>query len=239
MPLKNLIREILITLNLDLTKNLKYDRLTRRIIEQIVGPDSVCIDVGCHKGEILDLILKAAPNHRHYAFEPIPSLFQQLEKKYPTQAHLFNCALSNEKGETTFNYVKNAPAYSGIKERRYDIENPDIEKISVKLEKLDDLIPENENIALIKIDVEGGEFNVLKGAIKTIQKSKPYIIFETGLGASEFYGTQPEDLFIFFEQTLHAHIYTLQNFIEKKPALTKADFLDLYQSNKEYYFIAK
>ncbi len=239
MTLKDLVREMLIQLRLDLTKNLKYDRLTRIIIQRTVNKKSVCIDVGCHKGEILDLILKQAPDQKHYGFEPIPILYNNLLSKYKDQAHIYNCALSDTQGETTFNHVRNAPAYSGIKQRKYAVENPDIETLQVRLEKLDDIIPETEKIDLIKIDVEGGEFNVLKGAVKLIQKNKPYIIFETGLGASEFYGTKPEDLYDFFENVLQLKIYTLQNWIDGKVYLSKDEFLKLYNTNAEYYFIAK
>ncbi len=239
MTLKDLVREILIQLRLDLTKNLKYDRLTRIIIQRTVNPKSVCIDVGCHKGEILDLILKESPNLKHYGFEPIPVLYNNLVENYKDKAHIYNCALSDSQGETTFNYVKNAPAYSGIKQRKYAVENPDIETLHVKLERLDDIIPEAEKIDLIKIDVEGGEFNVLKGAVKLIQKNKPYIIFETGLGASEFYGTKPEELYDFFENVLQSKIYTLQNWIDNKSYLRKEEFLKLYNTNAEYYFLAK
>jgi len=204
-----------------------------------VNQKSVCIDVGCHKGEILDLILKESPNMKHYGFEPIPVLYNNLATKYNNLAHIYNCALSDSQGETTFNYVKNAPAYSGIKQRKYAVENPDIETLHVKLERLDDIIPEAEKIDLIKIDVEGGEFNVLKGAVKLIQKNKPYIIFETGLGASEFYGTKPDELYDFFESVLQSKIYTLQKWIDDKSHLSKEEFLKLYNTNSEYYFIAK
>jgi hypothetical protein len=75
---KESLREILISLHLDLTKNLKYDRLTRKILKNQLEVNFNCIDVGCHKGEILDLMLKYAPEGEHYAFEPIPYLYQEL-----------------------------------------------------------------------------------------------------------------------------------------------------------------
>jgi hypothetical protein len=77
-PLKQNLRDLLVTLNIDLTKNLEYDRLTRKIIASHLRPDSNCIDVGCHKGEILDLMLKYAPNGTLYAFEPLPHLYSAL-----------------------------------------------------------------------------------------------------------------------------------------------------------------
>ena len=114
--IKDTLREVLISLQLDLTKNLKYDRLTRAILKKSLKDNDNCIDVDCHKGEILDLMLAHAPNGKHYAFEPIPSLFDALKKKYSHKAEVFPYALSDKSGETTFQLVKNAPAYSGIKE---------------------------------------------------------------------------------------------------------------------------
>ena len=62
MKFKDFLRETLITLKIDLTKNLEYDRLTKDIIKNYVKENHNCIDIGCHKGEILDLMLKYSPN---------------------------------------------------------------------------------------------------------------------------------------------------------------------------------
>ncbi len=114
-----------------------------------------CIDIGCHKGEILDLILKYSSKGEHFAFEPIPYLYSNLKEKYNDQAQIFPFALSDINGESTFQLVKNAPAYSGIRKRRYDIKNPEIEEITVQLKTLDEVIPEEKQIHFVKIDVEG------------------------------------------------------------------------------------
>ena len=210
--IKNTIREILIFLHLDLTKNLKYDRLTKKILKKHLKRDSNCIDVGCHKGEILDLMLCYAPDGKHYAFEPIPYLFNNLKTKYKNKkVEIFPYALSDNSGESTFQLVKNAPAYSGIKKRRYDISNPDIEEIKVTLKTLDEIIPADEQIHLIKIDVEGGEFGVLKGAKDLLKKNKPTIIFECWKGGSDYYGTTPNDLYDFISnenriENLHSSV---------------------------------
>ncbi|HPW65549.1 MAG TPA: FkbM family methyltransferase [Salinivirgaceae bacterium] len=237
--IKNTIREILIFLHLDLTKNLKYDRLTKKILKKHLKRDSNCIDVGCHKGEILDLMLCYAPDGKHYAFEPIPYLFNNLKTKYKNKkVEIFPYALSDNSGESTFQLVKNAPAYSGIKKRRYDISNPDIEEIKVTLKTLDEIIPADEQIHLIKIDVEGGEFGVLKGAKDLLKKNKPTIIFECGKGGSDYYGTTPNDLYDFISNEIGLKIYTLQSFVKNKQPIDKAGFERYFNTNKEYYFIA-
>ncbi|MCX6231656.1 MAG: FkbM family methyltransferase [Bacteroidetes bacterium] len=237
MSIKHNIRAILNFLHLDITKNLEYDRLTHEIIKSAVSKDDVCIDIGCHKGEILDLILKQSPLASHYVFEPIPALYQNLVNKYAPQHHIYAYALADFIGKTSFQFVKNAPAYSGLKKRNYAVENPDIEEIEVEVSTLDKLIPATTKIAFIKIDVEGGELGVLKGGVKIISENKPIIIFECGLGASEFYNTQPEDIYNLLNEA-GLKISLLKSWLTQKPNLNREQFCNCYHTNKEYYFIA-
>ena len=235
--MKVLVRKILNFLHLDLTKNLEYDRLTLKILKSVLKKDSNCIDVGCHKGEILDLIIACSPNGNHFAFEPIPSFYKTLNSKYSSKAKIFPFALANENGETSFNYVKNAPAYSGIKPRKYKVVNPDIEKIKVELKKLDDVIPKDIKIDFIKIDVEGAEFGVLKGGMNLIGQNKPVVVFEFGMGASDFYKTSSNDIFEFFSN-LDMKISTLKMFLDNKKSLDKQRFETIFKDESVYYFIA-
>lgn len=235
MKCKDLIRKILIATRLDVTKNIKYDRLTLQIMKQVIKKDSNCIDVGAHKGEILSQIIRLAPEGTHFAFEPIPALFENLKNNFP-QVTLYPYALCNSKGESYFQWVKNAPAYSGLKKRTYAVQMPEIDQIRVETERLDQVIPENTRIDFIKIDVEGAEFEVLKGAERILRDNSPIIIFECGLGASEFYMTDPNEVFTFF-QNLNLNIYTLEGFIKKQLPLSKELFLNMYQQNSEYYFV--
>ena len=236
---KRIIRNFLTTLGIDLTKNLKYDRLTIQILEKVVSESSNCIDVGCHKGEMLDLMLKFAPLGTHYAFEPIPVMFTALQAKYPQKnVHLFNTALSDRKGTTSFNYVKNAPAYSGIMKRKYDVKTPDIEEINVRLELLDHLIPVEQSIQFIKIDVEGAEYGVLKGAKMVLMKYKPFVVFEFGLGASDYYFTTPEMMFELLVDECGLRISNLSDWLKNKSPLTLMEFKASYENSEDYYFLA-
>lgn len=240
--LKQTLKAILVFLKIDLTKNLKYDRLTKQIFKQELGNHSNCIDIGCHKGEVLDEILKISPEGLHLGFEPIPDFYKNLDKKYINNTHvsISNLALSDCSSSVQFNYVKNAPAYSGLKTRKYDTANPDVQKIDVKTQKLDDFLESSQitnSIDLIKIDVEGAEMLVLKGAEQTIIKNKPIIIFEFGLGASDYYNVTPEDLYTMVKDKFQMKLSTLSNFLNKKNALTSGEFKALYSENKEYYFI--
>ncbi len=239
MGIKTIIKSGLTLLHLDITKNMKYDRQTRAILKKVLHEESNTVDVGCHKGEILDLLLKHAPSGCHFGFEPIPYMYQNLKDKYRSRATIYPYALSDKEGLTTFNFVKNAPAYSGIKQRRYDISNPEIEQIEVPLKPLDAIIPETLKIDLIKIDVEGAELGVLNGGKKLILKHQPTVIFEFGKGASDVYGTKPEDIYTLLVDEAKLSLFTLKGYLSKQSPLGLGAFKDLYDRQKEYYFLAR
>lgn len=238
MGAKDKVRKLFNFLHLDVTKNLKYDRLTQKIIKQELTPKANCIDVGCHKGEILDAILQNAPQGKHFGFEPIPSFYDNLIKNYKGRAEIYPYALSKEEGMTSFHYVKNAPAYSGINKRSYKVKSPEIEKIEVKKKTLDQVIPKSIKIDFIKIDVEGGEFDVLLGAERILIENHPLLIFEFGNGASEYYEAKPEVFYHYLDKYSYG-IFTLDRFIENKPALALEEFLKIYNEGSDYYFVAK
>lgn len=238
MDLKRYIRSFLNVIHLDISKNIEYDRLTKAIIKQSLKSNSNCIDVGCHKGEILDFFIKYAPNGQHYGFEPIPDLFKSIKEKYTVKANILPYAISSKAGESIFKFVKNAPAYSGLNLREYNVISPDIEEIRVELRTLDEIIPANIKIDLIKIDVEGGEFDVLKGAKQLLLRDKPTIIFECGLGASDYYGTNPADIYQFITNEVGLRVSTLKSFIKNNQPLTQSSFEDLFNRKVDYYFIA-
>jgi FkbM family methyltransferase len=239
IDLKDIARKTLNFLHLDLTKNLEYDRLTKKIIKEVVSTNSNCIDVGCHKGEILDEIISSAPNAYHFAFEPIPLFFENLKTKYNNYNNItfLPFALADKNGTASFNYVKNAPAYSGLNKREYAQKQPDIQEINVEIKRLDDLIPENVKIDFIKIDVEGAELGVLKGATRIIEKNKPVIIFESGIGASDYYGTSPENVFDFFDKEVKMKVTLLKGFLDRK-SLSRQEYIDVYNRREEYSFVA-
>lgn len=235
-----ILKSILNFFSIYITRNQQYDAAAQRIYKQLIRDGSNCIDIGCHKGEILDQFLHYSPGGTHFAFEPIPVFYQALQHKYGTNPHvkLYDCALAAESGSTTFQYVANAPAYSGLRKRKYAIANPEIIPISIEKKQLDEVIPTNIKVDLIKIDVEGAEFEVFKGGVNTISRNKPYILFEFGLGAADYYNVQPTDIYTLLCTTLHLKIYTLKAWLKHQPELSREQFEELYLKNKEYYFLA-
>lgn len=236
--MKELIKSVAKFIQLPLTKNLEYDILTEKIIRQLATEGKIrkCVDVGVLDGDILKLFRKYLPKEVHYGFEPIPAKFEVLKDNFEGMS-LHNCALGKERGAQVYNHVVSNPSYSGLKRRKYPNEEL-IEEIKVHVSTLDEEIIAEDKIDLIKIDVEGGEFDVLKGGNRILSKDKPYLIFEFGLGASDYYGTTAAsmwDLMTHYEYK----IYLLKSWVKKGKALSLSQFEEVYKLNKEYYFIAE
>jgi len=237
--MKQLIRNILIALQIPLTKNIHYDILTKKLMKKVLKRNSNCIDIGGFKGEITDEILKFAPEGKHYIFEPIPDLYKNIEAKFKhkTNVTVMNLAVSDKKGTSTFKFVPDFPAYSGLKKRDYPDNNAEVREIEVKTDLLENVIPEAVKIDFIKIDVEGAEYLVLSGGKKILHQSRPLVVFEYGLGASDFYGTSTEMMFKFFDDANYG-IFLLEDFIKNKNPLNSPSFAKQYHQKLNYYFVA-
>lgn len=218
-------------------KNLKYDYETLHVFKKVLKKNSNCIDVGSHKGDILKKMIKYAPNGIHMAFEPLPDLHKKLKNRFGKKHKIYSFALCDKKGFSTFNFVTTNPAYSGLKKRSYDYPGEKEKSIEVETDSLDNIIPENFKIDLIKIDVEGGELQVLQGAEKTIKKYLPYIIFEHGIGAADHYGTKPEQIFDLLTGC-GLKISLMEYFLAGKEPLDKQEFCGQFNKRYNYYFIA-
>ncbi len=165
--------------------------LMRRLIAWSLGPDSCCIDVGAHQGAVLGEMLRAAPQGRHIAYEPLPHLAEKLRQDFP-HVDVRNAALADRSGEASFAHVRAAEGWSGLVFRDLPggIE-PDLVELTTRLEVLDDALDPDFVPALIKIDVEGAEEGVLRGAMRTLSTHRPTVMFEHGLGSANAYGTEP------------------------------------------------
>ncbi len=220
-----------------LTLNEKYDRETKAVLRRVCAPDSRCVDIGCYKGDILRTMMEAAPRGRHIAFEPVPAQYQFLKEHFGASADIYPYALGNENGSTVFHYVKSNPTYSGLQRRQYKgVE--EIEPIQVEVRKLDDVIPLTTPVHLMKIDVEGGELDVLKGSRQILEKWHPYLIFEHGLGGSDRYGTTPVEVFQFLS-TLGYRLTLMEDFLKGRSAegFTQAEFAEQFDRQLNCYFL--
>ena len=144
-----------------------------------VRSDSIVLDVGANIGYMtLHLSQKCLDGHV-YSFEPVRSLYEQLQtnveiNNFENNCTLLNIALGNvDEAGTVLKNTKNMGMSSIVRSEKVSSEN---ENIIIK--KLDSIDLNVENIDLIKVDVEGFEYEFLKGAEKTIKNHMPILVIE-------------------------------------------------------------
>ena len=220
-------------------RNTYYDTLTALVMARVVRPDAVCLDVGCHAGDLLAMMVAFAPGGRFHGFEPLPAFHARLVREFPGPAFRFHrVALSDAAGTSTFNHVTSNPAYSGLLRRRYDRPHETEESIEVQTARLDDVLRAEgvDRVDFIKIDVEGAELRVLRGAVDTLARHRPYIVFEHGLGAADWYGTRPQQVHaLLAAQGLS--VSRLADWLGGRPALDERGFAAAFDGG-DYYFLA-
>lgn len=223
-------------------RNRRYDIQTLEVMRAVLRKDSNCVDVGCHQGSILREMLRFAPQGTHFAFEPLPELYQGLVRTFGgvTNLHLHDQALSDVAGTMSFQHVVSNPGYSGFRQRRYDRPDERIQQIVVRTAPLDDLVPRDVSIQFIKVDVEGAEFQVFRGAVETIRRGRPVIVFEHGRVAADSYGTSPESMYDLLAGPCGLRLFLMAEWLESggRVALSREAFCEQLASGRNYYFMA-
>jgi len=172
---------------------------------------------------MLASIRKLAPQGIHFAFEPLPTLCESLRKRFP-QVQVCDVALSDRHGTKNFRHVVDAPGLSGFRRMGNVPAGARVEEIIVRTERLDDVIPRELTIHFMKVDVEGAQLEVFRGAMATIIKSRPFIVFEHGMLAKESYNTTSDMIYDLLVESGGLNISLLADWLSARPRLDRAMF---------------
>ncbi len=164
-------------------------------------PGDVAADVGAHKGAYLYWMRKAVgPGGRVFGFEPQPGLARYL-LSVCTAMHWANvfvreCALSDSAGRGTLNVPGDTDSPSASLEavapgqgsgRTYECQ----------IDTLDHQLGQEQRLALLKVDVEGHELQVFRGATELLRRCSPLLLFECEVRHLTRHSMQ--DVFAFLE----------------------------------------
>ena len=162
-----------------------------KLVSELIEDGDVVFDVGANKGIWSGQVLSRHGQVRLFAFEPVPETFEILRKSIATNSgavSIINGAVSHEDGKKTFyHYVNNDKiAELSTFHRRTSVEKQlglKSRPISVEAIRLDTFCTEHaiDHIDYLKIDTEGGEHDVLRGAVGLLREKKiKFIQFEYG-----------------------------------------------------------
>jgi FkbM family methyltransferase len=133
-------------------------------------------DVGAHRGHWTQAVLSVNSEAQVHCFEPFPDVFKiLLSNNFHKQVHLNQLALSVSAGTSTM-YVRGINGCNSLYDRQwtFDGSREDHETITIQMTSVDEYCHKHniEKIDMMKMDVEGSEMNVLRGADEMLRQGK-------------------------------------------------------------------
>lgn len=160
-----------------------YERRHLRFLRTIVRRGDTVVDAGANFGAYtLALARAVGPSGRVLAFEPLPPIHAHLRANTASlpQVDCRNVALSDVAQASVDMWIPRIPG--GIAEPSLaSMEAPasgTAERTTVRVMRLDDLLPELADVTFLKLDVEGHELRCLDGARETLRRFRPLVQFE-------------------------------------------------------------
>ena len=200
------------------------------VLRRVLTPTTHCIDVGCHIGAYLQRFVAMCPQGHHYAVEPVPWKASWLRRKFPNVS-LLQMALGDMAGTSDFFVDASQSAYSGTKARA---QPGRVESLQVDCRRLDDVIPEDANIGLIKLDVNGGELTVLRGALRLLKRDRPFVLLGCTQGGLIDYGLDADEVHDFLVKEAGFGIHLLKDYLSGGEPLSA----DAFRHSMTYPFQA-
>lgn len=158
--------------------------------------DAVVYDIGSYEGIFSIFAASRVGNGHVVVIEPNPECLRMTERnircnRFESRSTLLNVGLGSAESRMTIVYPKGEPARGSVDGEIIDLlrrEGIPLVETTVRICRLDDLFLEKRlpSPQFIKIDVEGHEYEVLKGAESVIRGSRPELVIE-------IHGTSPEE----------------------------------------------
>lgn len=175
----------------------------RRLIQKILRPGDVFVDVGANIGmHTIAAAQSVKPEGRVIAFEPYPPTVSLLRQSiflngFSDIVEIRPCAVANLEGDL--------PIYLGATSGHHSLyaplEGASKKTVNVSIVRLDDVIKSDTAVKIVKIDVEGAEIDVIRGAVFTLRNNWNIgLIVEFGLIHIERSGYAPQQWLAVFQE---------------------------------------
>lgn len=168
-----------------------FEPAETRLIASMLGPGDTFVDVGAHIGWFSVVASqRVGPAGQVHAFEPFPANSKALEANFALNgvrnARILQTALSDQPGTLSLSDSDDSGAVTALQWSAGT-------RIDVPMTTLDTALPDQGSIALMKVDVEGWEAHVLRGAQRTLSRTRNVLI-EINIAALTKAGSSPEEI---------------------------------------------
>ena len=193
-----------------------------------ISEDSIIFDVGANAGVISLFFAQKIKTGFVYAFEPTDYATKKFKKNLELNPELKDKIILNQcfvssacENKPDIKAFSSWPIIS--KEKKHNIHQGVLKSTnnisSITIDKFCEINNINK-LDLIKIDTDGHEFKVFKGAEKTILQLRPQIIFELGIYVMSEHGISFKDYINYFEKLSYKMI------TEKDQEINDTNYLD-------------
>jgi FkbM family methyltransferase len=193
----------------------EYETAITETIKKIVEPGDVCLDIGANIGWYTTLLQTlVGPGGAVHSFEPVPPTFTVLEENVRSNMNseavlLNNFALGETEGEVTLHIFKNrSDGHASIA----DFGETEFVEYPTLLKTLDSYLEFNEigHVKFVKIDIEGSELSMLRGADRLFRQTPPPIFeIEMARDTTSQFGYLPDDLIKYMKEQSDFEFYAI------------------------------
>jgi FkbM family methyltransferase len=146
--------------------------------------DWTLVDVGANEGEFIRAATQLAKPAAVIALEPLPACQPMLTPLLASSSNgqLIRAAAGAAPGEVELNCTGNTkmssllPPQPGIEASYANGDYAVLQKLKVPIVRLDDVVAPDARVGLLKIDVQGYEMEVLRGAARTLCQTDALLI---------------------------------------------------------------
>ncbi|MBX3670105.1 MAG: FkbM family methyltransferase [Rhodocyclaceae bacterium] len=189
-----------------------FEYIIKALYTSVLKEGNMAIDGGANQGRHTFPMAKLVGNGGLVlGFEALPDYAARLRTALAaanvSNATIVNKAIGSRIGTTEFTFVPDCAGMSGIKERQGipETAKKNITQIQVQLTTMDaelNEFPPDRIVRFVKLDLEGGEYDALRGAEFIMRYHQPLIVFEHAFDwSTKLYGYDKESWYDLFSRT--------------------------------------
>jgi FkbM family methyltransferase len=207
-----------------------YEITISKLLLQNAPINGVCLDIGAHLGmHTLKLARKVGPNGKVFSFEVNPltakELAANIERNGFKNVEIINKAVHNCSGIVVPIHIRSLGMNSMYEDHDTSSYTNIIQADTISI---DDFMKDYDRVDVIKIDIEGNDFNAIIGAKETIRKYKPFISFEF---SSDVSYQIVYEAFDFLQSCSYSFMKVTES--EKLMCFSGLEIKNLYENQKE------